>query len=281
MKQVSAIGQSPMSLTFDKYHGIGNDFIVVRTNSATHIDVSRAIRLCDRHFGVGGDGVLLISEPRTEHARATMSVINADGSRPEMCGNGLRCVALHLCREANEDEAEFIVDTDAGPLKCVVKRTQEQGRSGEAIVGTDIGQGTMLEPLEHSWDKQSLNFERVTTGNPHAICFREQMTEEDLDVLGPELSGLIAGGANIEIATLKSPLQIDVLVWERGVGRTLACGTGAAATAIAAVQTQRAPANQAIVVNLPGGPLEITVSADLRAHLRGPAQWIYSGSTDL
>src|SRR5688500_14780841 len=107
-------------LRFAKYEGLGNDFIVVNVGSATELCPEDARRLCDRHFGVGADGVLLVGPPRSSSARASMVVLNADGSRPEMCGNGIRCVALHLAWQIGESAASFVVDTDAGSMLCEI-----------------------------------------------------------------------------------------------------------------------------------------------------------------
>ncbi len=265
-----------MSLTFEKYHGIGNDFLVVEVDNPEDITVQRGQRLCDRHFGVGGDGVLIVSPPVSGGARARMSVINADGSTPEMCGNGLRCVALYLARKAGEKETEFVIDTGAGPLSCSVS----DGPDG-ALVGTEIGRGTPMGPIQSDIHNTSQTFFRLSTGNPHAICFHAPISPEELDIVGPRVSALIVGGANVEIATVKSATQIDLTVWERGVGRTLACGTGAAATAIEAVRQGKCPQNRPITVHLPGGPLQITVDESLSAYLRGPAEWVFSGTTQL
>jgi len=265
-----------MTLLFEKYHGIGNDFLVVEVASPDQISVEQAMALCDRHFGIGGDGVLVVSPATSERARATMTVLNADGSTPEMCGNGLRCVALHLARKANETDAEFHIDTGAGALLCEVKRDGDQGS-----IGTDIGLGTPTGELTHEEGGREFQFTRISTGNPHAICFQEPISEAELDILGPAVSGRIEGGANVEIATLRADGSILVGVWERGVGRTLACGTGAAATAIAAARAGKVPFDQPVEVELPGGTLEISVSEKLRAHLTGPAEWVFSGSTEL
>lgn len=262
-------------LRFDKYHGIGNDFLVVPTDDPERLSVERAMAICRRHFGVGADGVLLVSPPESSGARAKMTVINADGSRPEMCGNGLRCVALHLASQAKETEVSFVVDTDAGPLRCDV---EADGRRG--LVGTEIGQGISVGTIREQWADTELEFSRVETGNPHAICFREPLSDDDLDELGPRVSSRIEGGANVEIATLRGPTEMDVKVWERGVGRTLACGTGAAATVIAATAQGLTEPNRTVLVNLPGGPLELRVSEDHRAYLRGPAEWVYRGELE-
>jgi diaminopimelate epimerase len=263
-----------MELRFEKFHGIGNDFLVVEAETPDLIPVARAMELCQRHFGVGGDGVLVVSPPTTSDARATMTVINSDGSTPEMCGNGLRCVALHLARKAQEESSRFLVDTGAGPLQCDVAR---KGNHGE--IGTDIGWGKILPPLKIELGIDSFEFRRVSTGNPHAISFQEQIDAAYLDQLGPAVSQEIEGGTNVEIATIHSRQLIRLAVWERGVGRTLACGTGAAATTIAAIHADLVDPDVPVRVELPGGPLELTVTKDLRAYLKGPACWVYSGST--
>jgi diaminopimelate epimerase len=263
-------------LPFNKYHGLGNDFIVVDLQDPTEMPVERAVALCDRHFGVGADGVLIVTAPRSPGARATMQVINSDGSRPEMCGNGLRCVVLHLCRKAQEGEASFLVDTDAGPLLCELSTS-----SGAALIATEIGRGIDVGGVTHEDEGETLEFVRIQTGNPHAICFREQLSDERLDRVGASVSRGIEGGANVEIATVRAPTNIHVGVWERGVGRTLACGTGAAATAIAAARSGRSPFDEPILIELPGGTLSITVSPTSEAVLRGPAVWVYEGLTPL
>lgn len=263
-----------MELRFEKFHGIGNDFLVIEAAAPDVVPIARAMELCERHFGVGGDGVLVVSPPSTSGARATMSVINADGSTPEMCGNGLRCVALYLARKAEEESTRFLVDTGAGALECHVERQGNQG-----VIGTDIGFGKVLPPLNIEHARGSFKFHRISTGNPHAICFREQIENASLDELGPAVNREVEGGVNVEIATVRSRQLIQLAVWERGVGRTLACGTGAAATTIAAVHADLVDPDVPVVVELPGGPLELTVSKDLRAYLKGPARWVYSGST--
>jgi diaminopimelate epimerase len=190
-----------------------------------------------------------------------------------MCGNGLRCVALHLARRDGLEETQFVVDTDAGALRCDVSRETER-----AMVGTQIGRGSSVGSLEISHAGSSYFFHRIETGNPHAICFRAAIENSLLDQLGPLVSGSVSGGANVEIATIKNPTEIDVTVWERGVGRTLACGTGAAATVISATLNGLSPHDVPVRVNLPGGSLEITVSQNQTAYLKGPAEWVYSAT---
>ncbi len=262
-------------MRFEKYEGLGNDFIVVEREEP--LGAERVVRACDRHFGVGADGVLTVAAPRTPDAAATMIVENADGSRPEMCGNGLRCVALHLARRDGRDLAEYVVDTDAGPRRCKVSRTGDKG-SVLIDLGVAIAEG------EHrvSFDGREYVFTRVSIGNPHAILFDTALDVATIDRLGPEVSRRTPGGVNVEFVSKRGPRQFDVVVWERGVGRTLACGTGAGATAAALGLTGRAPFGETIEIRLPGGPLEVTVDADSwSVRLLGPARHVFAGEMGL
>jgi diaminopimelate epimerase len=257
--------------SFEKYQGIGNDFIIVER--AESFDEERVRHVCDRHFGVGADGILVVGPGRTAGARASMIVQNADGSRPEMCGNGLRCVALHLARAAGVDRAEYIVDTDSGPKRCVVEREADAGR-----VLIDLGRAEPLPDFRTEIDGKAFSFRRIVTGNPHAIFLEGMFAVGDIDRIGPEVSRQIPGGANVEFVRANGPRSFDVVVWERGVGRTLACGTGAAATAAALAIAGRAPFGAPIEICLPGGPLEVTVEeGSLALTLRGPADYVFSG----
>jgi diaminopimelate epimerase len=259
------------SLSFSKYQGLGNDFIVVEAAGPEALSVERAKKLCDRHFGVGADGVLLVSAGR-QGTRARMSVINADGSRPEMCGNGLRCVALHLTILDEATQASFRVETDAGILACHVSR---DGFSAQ--VRTEMGRARVLDPLSFECGDDRLLFHRVSTGNPHAVLFDRAFELAIIDELGPRVSAAIDGGSNVEFAQQRGPGWFDVVVWERGVGRTLACGTGAVATVVAATAIGRADHERPIDVDLPGGRLAIQVAPGLETELVGPAVRVYDG----
>jgi diaminopimelate epimerase len=266
-----------MALRFGKYEGIGNDFLVVEADSEQALAPEQARKLCDRHFGVGGDGVLLSVPPVTPGAHGRMVVLNADGSRPEGCGNGLRCVALSLARKAGQARAELIIDTDAGPRTALV-----EARGDGADVTVSMGKATREGEVRALHRGEELTFQRVSLGNPHAIVFDVGCTEQELDELGPRVSKSLAGGSNVEIVRATGPAAFDVLVWERGVGRTLACGTGAAAVAALAALSERAPYDAPVLLRLPGGPLELIVSRqDLSVSLRGPARFVFSGEVAL
>lgn len=258
-------------LKFIKYEGLGNDFIVV--DGRDPLTRAQVESLCDRHFGIGADGVLMLGPPSVEGADAQMIVVNADGSRPEMCGNGLRCAALHLARLRRVTAANFNIQTDAGTLACEVAVSGTWG-----TVRTGLGRGLLGGAHQHG----DYSFQLVSTGNPHAISFGEIPTLALVDEVGEAVCGEIQGGANVEFVEIVSPTHLRVVVWERGVGRTLACGTGAAASAVAAVASGRAPPDTALRVGLPGGDLTIHVAADSYELLvEGPAALVFSGSTEL
>jgi diaminopimelate epimerase len=259
-------------LKFVKYEGAGNDFLVVEATTDSAVSPERAVTLCDRHFGVGADGVLLVVPPSEPSARARMVVLNADGSRPEMCGNGLRCVALHLARRDGFERAEYVVQTDAGDRPTTVEREE-----GSAVVTLGMGRGRLGGVRRFGVKGELREFFLVDMGNPHAVAFGFGLTESELDQVGPAFSASQPGGANVEIVQ-QTAQGLDVLVWERGVGRTLACGTGAAGVAVAAASNGLTRFGEPVEVRLPGGTLTLTVEeGTLAVTLRGPARLVFSG----
>ncbi len=262
-----------MGLRFEKYEGLGNDFLVVDAASEGLVSPELAQKLCDRHLGIGGDGVLLVLPPATPSARARMLVWNADGSRPEMCGNGIRCVALHLARKDDAPGVTYVIDTDAGPRTCKVDR---EGDSASVVV--DMGRAEIAGQHVATLDGNEVAFTKISVGNPHAVTFALRGSSEELDRWGPQISSSFPGESNVELAHEIGDHRFEVAVWERGVGRTLACGTGACATAVAAVSRNLASPGRGIEVRLPGGPLEIVVRAGtLELEMRGPARRVFSG----
>lgn len=255
------------SLDFEKYEGLGNDFVVIEAESERAVPVELARRLCDRRLGIGADGVLLVLPGKTAGTDGRMVVINADGSVPEMCGNGLRCVALHVARHKNLAEGTLTFDTDAGPKRCDV--------AGE-IVTIDMG------VVKHTGDVtlEGIAWSLGDAGNPHAITVHPA-TRPEIEAIGPriETNAHFPKGTNVEFAVVKSPSEIDLVVWERGVGITQACGTGACATAAVAIAKGWVPAGNEIRVNLLGGPLFIELTPDGHAIMRGPAKFVFAGRT--
>ena len=293
-------------MRFGKYHGLGNDFLVVDLRAedgpeaALVQEPARAIALCDRQFGVGGDGVLAILPSNIADVR--MRVLNSDGSEAEMCGNGIRCVAKYLF---DRDPASFKtspreirIETSAGILACVVDVEADGTTSVSVRMGAPRllrGEVPMIGPADERCIEQPLAlpelgavgaFTCVSTGNPHAVTFVEsrELAYDRARTLGPTLEhhAWFPRRTNVEFAHVKSPGEIDLVVWERGCGLTLACGTGACATTVAAVLTGRAEIGTPVRVNLPGGTLEITVLPELAdVIMKGPALHVFDGEIDV
>ena len=262
-----------MSLTFWKYQGLGNDFVVVETPEL--MTAARAVRLCDRRRGVGADGVLSLL-PAQQGGVAFMHVYNSDGSVAAMCGNGVRCVARHLAERRGLD-GTLAIETGAGPKRCTVHR----GTRGEVeAVSVEMGPARYEHEQAFELAGERLLAHRVSMGNPHAVFFGAA-TRDRATTLGPLVERAVPGGVNAGFAAPRKG-GLDLVVWERGAGLTEACGTGACAAAVAAVKTGLLPAGEALHIALPGGVLQITVAADLAGVLmRGPAERAFEGRTDL
>jgi diaminopimelate epimerase len=282
----------PAVLAFSKYEGLGNDFVIVDVDAWGSRPDRDAIAICDRFTGVGADGVLVVDD-RTP----SMRVINADGSSSEMCGNGLRCVVLHLARRARLGEQvaftgpDVVVQTDAGPHPSVVVSSFDRGAEVEvhmrvpSLVPTDLPL-VASAPLVDAPFVDGVRFTGVSMGNPHAVTF-DVVDERARLALGPRVQSdpRFPEGVNVGFARPIDPRDdvrtFDLDVFERGSGWTRACGTGACAAAVAAVVTGRARRHEPVVMRLPGGPLTITVGADHEpVRMRGPARHVFDGVLD-
>jgi diaminopimelate epimerase len=286
-------------MRFAKYHGLGNDFLVVdlrdaRGDEAAAVQEPAIVQaLCDRQFGVGGDGVLAVL-PGDAGADARMRVLNSDGSEAEMCGNGIRCVAKELFDRGGVTKDQIAIDTGAGRLVCAIEKrgnvaetvTVQMGAPrllrGEIPMTGPAHERCVEQPLEIRGEAHKLTC--VSMGNPHAVTFVQR---QDLRALAEEIGPLVEHHAwfpkrtNVEFARVIGPREIDLVVWERGCGITLACGTGACATVVAAVITGRAEEANDVRVHLPGGDLVITVERGLsNVLMRGPALHVFDGDLD-
>jgi diaminopimelate epimerase len=284
-------------MRFAKYQGLGNDFVVVDLRNASAVDAAavqdpaNVVALCDRQFGIGGDGVLAIL-PSTTGDDARMRVLNSDGSEAEMCGNGLRCVVQELRDRGGVTKDEMAIDTGAGRLVCMVSAdgvTVSMGAPrltrGEIPMVGPLGERCIEQPLEIPGQPTRL-ITCVSMGNPHAITFVDSREEarQLAETVGPsvERHAYFPKRTNAEFAYVRSRQEIDLVVWERGAGLTLACGTGACATVVAAILTGRCDEGPAVKVNLPGGSLSIRVMPELsNVKMHGPAKLVFDGELDL
>lgn len=280
-----------MRLAFSKYEGLGNDFMMVEADDVpAGLEAGLVRALCDRHLGVGADGVITTG---VREGRPFMRVQNADGSVPGMCGNGIRCVALHLVRtERAEAGAEIIIDTDSGPHACRVAASDGRDSIGSvevrmrppSLVPADVPvrADAPLIDASMSFGADELRITTVSMGNPHAVTF-DDVGERRLSI-GPRIGGdpRFPEGVNVGFARTSPGGDIVLHVLERGAGWTRACGTGACAAAVAAVETGRASRGQPIAVELPGGRLRITVAAPGEpVTMDGPARHVFDGQLDL
>ena len=280
-------------MKFAKYHGAGNDFVVVDLRANPQSADALAIqdpevvrRVCDRQFGVGGDGVLAVLPPISPDSDARMRVLNADGSEAEMCGNGIRCVVRELAERGGVAKKTLAIDTGAGRLVCELSGDGVTVAMGRARL--ERGEIGMIGPAKERCVDQpieargrTLRVTAVSMGNPHAVIFVDDPDLLELaKSLGPTLEhhAWFPNRTNVEFVRVRSKTELDVVVWERGCGITLACGTGACATVAAAIVNGRADFDTDVRVNLLGGTLSIRVlpnMADVLMH--GPATHVFDG----
>ena len=276
-----------MRSAFRKFHGLGNDFLIVE-GDCEELDRERVIALCDRHTGVGADGILLRLDSDEPGVIARMVVYNADGSRPQMCGNGLRCFAHHLALRGETTLLEFSVATDAGPKRCTLAPSAPD--AGRRLVSLDMGRPS-FERSELPMRGEGLSRETVevlgadwvvygvSMGNPHAVIFVEGPTRPFAEASGGALAvhPLFPEGANVEFVRLIGEREVEVTVYERGCGITQACGTGACAVA-AVLARDRGWTGRELSVRLPGGVLTVFVDAVTgEIRLTGPSELVYDG----
>jgi diaminopimelate epimerase len=276
-----------MEIEFTKYHGLGNDFILIDNRADTQpiITSEQAVQLCDRHFGIGADGVIF-ALPGEDGTDYTMRIFNSDGSEPEMCGNGIRCLAQFIADlEGADAKPEYRIHTLAGVIIPKIE--------GEGKVRVDMGMPQLLAeqipttlaeakqkaiavPLQAA--EQSWEVTCVSMGNPHCITFVEDVAAIPLEAIGPQFEHHPAfpQRTNTEFIQVVRPDYLKMRVWERGAGVTLACGTGACAAVVAGVLTGKSDARA--TVELPGGCLEIEWSQqDQRVYMTGPAERVFRG----
>lgn len=279
-----------MKIEFTKYHGLGNDFILIdnRHSETPCLSAQQAMRMCDRHFGVGADGVIF-ALPGQAGADYSMHIFNSDGSEPEMCGNGIRCLAQFLAalEELSEQQLPhaYSIYTGAGIV------TPQLLTEGQVRVDMGLPQlkaaeipTTLGTPNEKVVDRklevagQTWRVTCVSMGNPHCITFVEDADAITLSQIGPhfEHHPAFPRRTNTEFIEVMQPDYLKMRVWERGAGATLACGTGACAAVVAGFLTGRS--DRACKVELPGGLLEIEWSStDQRLYMTGPTEWVFTG----
>ena len=272
-------------MKFTKMQGIGNDYVYVNCFEEKVEDPSAlAIQVSDRHFGIGSDGLILICP--SEVADCEMAMYNADGSRGEMCGNGIRCVGKFVYDKKLTDKTLVTIETKAGikVLKLNIKDKEvdtvrvDMGtpilecEKIPVITDEKIAQNLKLNALDKSFD-----FTCVSMGNPHAVTIVDNVSDFDVKKYGSilEINEVFPNKTNVEFVEIKDPENIKMRVWERGTGETLACGTGACASAVACNLNGLTKNN--VNVELLGGNLNIELGGDNHVYMTGPAITVFEG----
>ncbi len=284
-------------MKFTKMHGCGNDYVYVNCFEETFPEcpVKREAlvrQLSDRHFGIGGDGVIFICP--SEKADAQMRMFNADGSESEMCGNGVRCVAKYVFDRKIADKDEIAVDTLAGiKIIRVMERNPDGTASrlrvdmGEPIldlpkIPTTLTAGISVPlPIRGADGTEIANFRvtPVSMGNPHCVTFVDEITDEMVFQMGPLMENhpVFPARANIEFIQVLAPDELKMRVWERGTGETFACGTGASAVCVAGVLTGNSL--RKVRIHLLGGDLDLEWDEKTNhVFMTGPAVEVFNGS---
>ena len=277
-------------MNFTKMHGLGNDFLVVKgLEEDIPTIIKNAKKICDRHFGVGADGILLVLP--SDVADIKMRIINSDGSEAPMCGNGVRCFASFVYKKGIVAKKNMTVETIAGIQRPEIIMKDDI----VTAIKVDIGTYSFLNqdiPVEGEPDKEAKNLEikidenlfeatGVDMGNPHCVIFTDDVEKVPLEKWGPKIENypLFPLKTNVEFVQVISKDHLKMRVWERGCGITMACGTGACAVAAAAFE--KGFTGKQVKVTLPGGDLFIELTDDKRVYMTGPAREVFEGRLEL
>lgn len=273
-------------IEFSKYQAVGNDFVIVEDlRKRVRVSAETVVKLCDRHFGIGADGLILI-RPSGKCSFA-MVYHNADGSPAEMCGNGIRCLGKYVYDHSLISKSDLLIETAAGDREISLVK------EGEVVVEVRVDMGSprftrkeipMLGDENSEAVNQSLDIRETTLqvtslsmGNPHCVVFVEDTESVGVTKLGPVIEKLpvFPQRTNVEFVQILGPRELKVRVWERGVGETLACGTGACASVVASVRNNLS--GRKVTVHLRGGDLKVEWSENNHVYLTGPCEEVFRG----
>ena len=278
-------------MRFTKMQGIGNDYIYVNCFKENVPDPeSVSIKVSDRHFGIGGDGLVLIMP--SDKADFRMRMFNADGSEGMMCGNASRCIGKYVYDKGLTDKTDITLETKSGIKKLHLNPENGKVKTVEVDMGEAIlkprdipmnadGDSFVNKPV--AVDGKEQNITAVSMGNPHAVIFTVSIDKLDLEKIGPSYENhpLFPERVNTEFCEVIDSRTLKMRVWERGSGETWACGTGACATAVAAVLNGFCKRDEEITLKLRGGDLKITYRSDNHVIMCGEAETVFEGEIDL
>ena len=255
-----------------KSHGLGNDYIVIDPAQVPFAVTTEAVRLiCDRHFGVGSDGILLVAP--SNGADFGVRIFNPDGSEAEKSGNGARIFAKFLRDHGYTDRDDFTLDTLGGRVSCALEH--EDGRVARVTVDMGKARFDALDSIDV--DSRRLEVTSVSLGNPHCVVIVPDLAKIDVHALGPKIERHPAfpRRTNVQFAEVVSRSEVRILIWERGAGYTLASGSSSCAV-VAACQ-RKGLTGRDVTVSMPGGQLAITIADDGEIRMRGPVEEICAG----
>jgi len=271
---------------FYKYHGAGNDFIMI-DNRDNHFDIKDTEKiklLCDRHFGIGADGLILLES--SKKADCFMNYYNADGTLAEMCGNGVRCTAKFFLEQTKSKLRELSIDTRAGIKKVICNKDGLPAQAGSFSVNMGAPVFSHIDFPNHSLILENIEFNFVSMGNPHAVGFVKDISLIDISNIGPKIENdsHFPNKINVELVEKMRDDYFKVKVWERGSGATLACGTGACAVyAILKKDPRQGGASKnlkEITLEFPGGNLYLSENKEGEIILRGEAVCVFRGEIE-
>jgi len=269
-------------IPFSKYHGLGNDYLVIESGADPPITPSVVRRICDRHLGIGADGILLWSRVASQRVR----ILNPDGSEAEKSGNGIRIFARHLHEQGVVGSEPFPITTAGGVVTCLVSdggRTVSVEMGRVSFRSSDIPVvGPAREVLEEGLEVggQVLRISAVTIGNPHCVVFREAASEAEARTLGPliERDPRFPNRTNVQFVQVLDRENLRIEIWERGAGYTSASGSSSCAAA--AVAHRLDLVGNKVFVHMPGGALRIEIEEDFRIRMTGPVRKVADGAID-
>lgn len=269
-------------IEFTKMHGLGNDYIYIDCTKKYSVKnlITAAKNLSNRHFGIGSDGLILISPSNI--ADFKMQIINSDGSQAQMCGNGIRCVGKFIFDNKLSDKTNLTIETLAGIKKLQLNLKNNSVDTVTVDMGKPIFTPEKIPLLakNNSIEINSMKFTCLSLGNPHAVTIVNDINRIDVEKIGPliENDKHFPQKINVEFIEIVNKNHVKMKVWERGSGLTLACGTGACACCVAAIENNLANKNENIKVELPGGFLTINWHENI--FMTGPATTVFTGKID-
>lgn len=282
-----------MKINFFKMHGTGNDYIYIdaKENEIIPEDMSTiSIKLCNRHFGIGGDGIVLILS--SEFADCKMRMFNSDGSEGNMCGNAIRCIAKYIYEKGYVKTKNITIETLSGIKNLIV--TEDKGKVTECTVdmGKPIFQPKLIPAISTKEiiinEKILINNDLyyitcISMGNPHCIVFLDDLENLDIEKIGPlfENNNRFPNRINTEFVKVLYNNEISMRVWERGSNETLSCGTGACAATVASILNNFCELDKDVTVHLIGGTLNVNYTKEGTVYLKGPAEFVYDGQVEI